>query len=293
MVRARAGLARANRNAERRFVVELRGLFAGYHAAVLAAVEAPAKAALAQQRPIVDAKAPTKPTFPGFPAGHTPPLTSKGQRATPERTWTRSSFVEASKAVDDVSRRILPQLAPKVSAAHQRLTKDLLASYDRSMRPIMPVGFDKLPSMVQAQAHVARDESIKYVENAARVYAQQVRAIFDDPEQTQGVRWEDLKADLLDRASVSESRAELIARDQTLKLAGKINMSRQTANGITHYTWSTSLDERVREEHAALEGEVFAWNSPPEPGNPGDDFQCRCVAIPEIDGVQWGAVEVE
>lgn len=124
----------------------------------------------------------------------------------------------------------------------------------------------------------ARDENIKVVENAHRAYAQSVRDIFDDPK-TFGMRVEDIKAKLLERGDVSESRAELIARDQTLKLNGEITKVRQQNAGVESYVWSTSLDDRVREEHAALEGQTFSWSNPPAPGHPGSDFQCRCVAI--------------
>jgi SPP1 gp7 family putative phage head morphogenesis protein len=103
----------------------------------------------------------------------------------------------------------------------------------------------------------------------------------------EGIRVEVLAQELVDRFGVSERRAELIARDQTLKLNGQINKHRQQAAGITKYTWGTSGDEQVRETHAALDGTTQSWDSPPEvaPGrfeHPGGDFQCRCVGIPII-----------
>ncbi len=125
----------------------------------------------------------------------------------------------------------------------------------------------------------ARDANIALVEKAHRAYAASVRDIVGDPDNF-GLRVEDLTAKLLERGDVSESRAELIARDQTLKLNGEIAATRQQAAGVDRYVWSTSQDDRVREEHAALEGETFEWTSPPEPGHPGEDFQCRCIAIP-------------
>lgn len=134
----------------------------------------------------------------------------------------------------------------------------------------------------------AKQRNILLVENAHRVYAKQVRELVEDPG-TFGVRVEVLKARLLERADVSESRAELIARDQTLKLNGQITATRQQRAGVEEYVWSTSQDDRVRETHAELEGQRFSWLAPPEPGHPGQDFQCRCVAIPvgidELDEV--------
>ncbi len=91
---------------------------------------------------------------------------------------------------------------------------------------------------------------------------------------------------------VTTSRAELIARDQTLKLNALVTKERHAAAGIQTYIWTTSSDERVRETHAALEGQEFSWEDPPEinddgdTGCPGEDYQCRCIAfpvLPELD----------
>ena len=78
------------------------------------------------------------------------------------------------------------------------------------------------------------------------------------------------------------TRARLIARDQVAKLNGNLMRLRQTNLGITHYIWRTSLDERVRPTHAALEGKRFSWDNPPDVGNPGEDYQCRCTAEPDF-----------
>jgi SPP1 gp7 family putative phage head morphogenesis protein len=193
---------------------------------------------------------------------------------------------KAAVDVDRVMGAIMPQVAPKVSASHSEMAAKLNANYNKAMREIMPIGFDKLPGNVQAEAHIARDNSIKLVENAARSYAGAVRDMFNDPSVTAGLRWEDLRDKLLETGDVWESRAELIARDQTLKLNGAINRSRQQAAGVTSYVWSTSGDERVRDTHAELDGKTFDWGAPPEPGNPGEDFQCRCVALPIIADLQ-------
>lgn len=80
-------------------------------------------------------------------------------------------------------------------------------------------------------------------------------------------------------------RARLIARDQSSKLNSNLNEKRQTNLGIEEYIWQTSRDgERVRESHRKKDGQVFRWDSPPEDtGHPGQDIQCRCVAIPVIN----------
>lgn len=134
---------------------------------------------------------------------------------------------------------------------------------------------------MSAEIQAARDANILLVQKAQTAYAESIRAIFDEPANF-GLRVEELQQMLVERGEVSESRAELIARDQTLKLNGAITESRQKSAGVTQYVWSTSQDERVRPSHKVLEGTLQDWNVPPPPGHPGKDFQCRCVAIPYI-----------
>lgn len=100
----------------------------------------------------------------------------------------------------------------------------------------------------------------------------------------QGRRHEDLAEDIKKQLNVSETRAKLIARDQMAKVNASITEAKQQALGIIEYEWSTAGDERVRESHADNDGKIFRWDSPPaETGHPGDDVNCRCVAIPIIN----------
>ena len=46
------------------------------------------------------------------------------------------------------------------------------------------------------------------------------------------------------------------------------------------YIWITQGDERVRTSHAERDGGIFDAANPPEGGNPGDDYNCRCHAVP-------------
>jgi len=94
---------------------------------------------------------------------------------------------------------------------------------------------------------------------------------------------------LEERVGVSASRAQLIAVDQTLKTNAQVMRARHEAAGVTQYRWSSSRDERVRKRHAELDGQVFSYDDPPETNddgdtnNPGEDFRCRCIAVPFVD----------
>jgi SPP1 gp7 family putative phage head morphogenesis protein len=96
-----------------------------------------------------------------------------------------------------------------------------------------------------------------------------------------GKNMQDITADLQKITGVAKRRAKFIARDQVSKFNGDLNQLRQKNVGINSYIWSTSLDERVRPSHAAKEGKKFSWDNPPnDTGHPGEDYNCRCVAIP-------------
>lgn len=90
-----------------------------------------------------------------------------------------------------------------------------------------------------------------------------------------------LQVRLKKQLGIGDSRARLIARDQTSKLTADLNRIRHEQAGITKYIWRTSVDERVRPRHRDLEGKVYAYGEPTgaEDGlPPGQPIQCRCVA---------------
>ncbi len=89
---------------------------------------------------------------------------------------------------------------------------------------------------------------------------------------------------------ISKSHARFIARDQMAKLNAQITQRQQTDAGITEYVWRTVGDARVRESHRHLNGKRFKYSDPPvvdtktgRRANPGEDYQCRCVALPVFD----------
>lgn len=55
--------------------------------------------------------------------------------------------------------------------------------------------------------------------------------------------------------------------------------------GITNqYVWRTQRDERVRRSHRMNDGRIFSWAAVPDTGHPGEDYNCRCEAIPYVEG---------
>lgn len=117
----------------------------------------------------------------------------------------------------------------------------------------------------------------------------ELRAKIQD-ETFKGNRAASLEAMIKQNYGVSRRKAEFLARQETSLLLSKYRESRYAEIGVTEYKWSTSHDERVRSSHRHLNGKIFSFAFPPvtDPktgarNNPGEDFNCRCVAIPVVN----------
>ena len=141
----------------------------------------------------------------------------------------------------------------------------------------LPVRLAGTRSAVEAFVH----ENVALIRSVPAKYLEEVeqsvhRAI------ASGDRHETLAKVIKERGAVAENRAKLIARDQTTKFFGALNRLRQNAAGVEKFTWRSSGDERVRESHAELDGQVFSWSDLPPEGYPGFEIQCRCSAEPVL-----------
>lgn len=114
---------------------------------------------------------------------------------------------------------------------------------------------------------------------------------------TEGYRFDKLIPSIKKRYGVSVRKAKFLARNETSIFMSKYHEQRYREGGVTHYVWSTSHDARVRPEagthgsdnHRVLDTRVFAFANPPvvdpakgRKANPGQDYNCRCIAIPVL-----------
>ena len=131
-----------------------------------------------------------------------------------------------------------------------------------------------------------RDQGVGLIRSMGREKIARVRSILDEGA---GDRVEDIAAKIREETQATPARAQLIARDQVLKLNNGVTQARHVAAGVTEYVWRTSRDERVRSRHKELEGTTQAYTEPPvvdrrtgRRAHPGGDYQCRCTAEPII-----------
>ena len=103
----------------------------------------------------------------------------------------------------------------------------------------------------------------------------------------EGALASDIASDIAYEYDVAYNRAKLIARDQVSKFNSSLTEARQKDIGVKKYRWSTSGDERVRPSHAEKDGNIYSWDEPPaDTGHPGQDINCRCVAIAVFEDVE-------
>ncbi len=104
---------------------------------------------------------------------------------------------------------------------------------------------------------------------------------------SEGMTHDELAGHIEKAYSVGETDARRIARDQIGKLYGALNADRQQSMGVNRFIWRTAGDERVREEHEALNGQEFSYDEggDDEEGLPGEPIQCRCYAEPVLDDI--------
>lgn len=115
-----------------------------------------------------------------------------------------------------------------------------------------------------------------------------------------GDRYGSLIKSIQSSYGVTDRKAEFLARQETKLLTAAYQGARFVEAGIPGYHWkavSGTSAHPTRHRHRELSemsdrGKVFYWDKPPvttEPGqpqrrnNPGQDYNCRCSAIPVVE----------
>lgn len=89
-----------------------------------------------------------------------------------------------------------------------------------------------------------------------------------------------------------EKRMKQIAMNEVGSIFAWLTRLYQNEAGVEFYAWQTMRDERVRSSHKARDGEFYFWDrqeamdvegvfvNPAPESHPGEDYGCRCLAIP-------------
>lgn len=188
-----------------------------------------------------------------------------------------------------------PQVADKAREVHAQVNALSQAQVAKQIQQVAGISVPTIVPGGQAAADAFQAANVALISSVAREQHDKIEALVRQG-LASGRSVGDLRADIEQRFDVTRSRAELIARDQTLKAYGQITEARHKSLGIDKFIWRTSLDERVRgnpggkypprkgqHNHWDLEGKVFSYGNGAPYGGPGRDFQCRCTAEPYLD----------
>lgn len=215
------------------------------------------------------------------------------------RLDARADVLAAFERALEASReRVLSRtrLRQRAASSLRSLANFNLQQMDRTVRTVTGFGYPSGQSTrVGRQLDAAREENVRALER----YTRKQQTVIEDlvaQASRRGARIEDLRDRLVERLDVTESTAQRIARDQIFQANAALTQTRMEEIGVDRYVWSTSLDDRVREDHQELEGRTFSFSDPPisdrktgERANPGEIYNCRCVALPVFDFLNQGA----
>ena len=172
-----------------------------------------------------------------------------------------------------------------------RLNQNNSRKFQRQMRSVglnvfgdSPAVENILSASIADNTRLIKSIPDQYLTNVESIVFSNMRA---------GLRPSAITQQLSDQFGITQNRAKLIARDQTSKANGELSKQRQIDTGFEFFKWETAKDVRVRDPHAKLAKQdigfgpgVYRWDKPPKNDKgetiiPGQEVQCRCVAIPQ------------
>ncbi len=184
-----------------------------------------------------------------------------------------------------------PTALHDVAARFARRTSEFQREQlDRQVRAAISIPLSTIEKPVRDLIPLFAKQNAELVKTVQDRYFDRLASDVEESFAT-GMHPDTLAQRFVDVDGMAENDARRLARDQIGKLNAQFNEERQTALGIKAYFWRTARDNRVRDEHAELEGQRFEWDDPPdagtdgEPANPGEAIQCRCYAEPDFSGI--------
>jgi SPP1 gp7 family putative phage head morphogenesis protein len=214
-------------------------------------------------------------------------------RATAERLRVDAAEDQIKAVLDRITLQLAREFPPRKFRTLAEQVFERTSEFQRaqlSQQVKAAVGLDPLiadRNLEEIAAAFVR-ENVALIKTISERYFSEVEDITLDAVRS-GRRASDVSKEIEERYGISERNARRIANDQVGKAFGDLNKERMTELGVTRYTWRTVKDNRVRDSHDDLDGEVFEWDEPPtdsETGEeviPGSPVNCRCWAEPVLD----------
>lgn len=196
----------------------------------------------------------------------------------------------ASK-LESVLRRYAETITPWAQATAERMVTEVAQNDKQAWRKVSAEMGRELQKEIEtaptgALMQQLQNEQVGLIRSLPLESAERVHKLVTEG-LSQGRRASEISDEIMKTGEVSRSRADLIARTETSRVATNLTAARAQHIGSTHFMWVTAGDADVRPSHKALNGKVFRWDEPPEcdPGHhalPGAIWNCRCLARPII-----------
>ena len=213
-------------------------------------------------------------------------------------SWLRRKFQEIAAELEQrIASYDLRRMVEKISGITQRSS---LREWKRSVKNTL--GIDLLNdyydgSFYQDILHRWIDENVTKIKSIPQNTLMEMQQIIQSGFRS-GSTIRDITKAIQKEYNLTKGKARMHARDQVATLNAQITKKQQEDAGCKRYRWSDSRDSRVRDCHRSLNGQIFSWDDPPEMWyvtkkkgivhtgrrcHPGEDYACRCVAIPVFD----------
>ena len=208
----------------------------------------------------------------------------------------RQLHEELMKKIDEIGRNLTYTVgSADYRVDPERMVKKTESQFNKHYGDAL--GHEELSD--RAKRELAKDYSDNmnlWIVNFAVDMIKDLRGIVAENAQ-KGYRFDNLVDKIQIRYDVVPTKAAFLARQETSLYVSKHKEQRFTDVGVVEYIWRTSGDSEVRTSphggHKALNGKRFTFKDKAQaqyfscgtPSNPGEDFQCRCVADPVLPGV--------
>lgn len=196
--------------------------------------------------------------------------------------FMQTALIDYSKAIDPWARSVASRMVAEVDArdrqAWEKVSKFMGLSIQRELQSA-PTGYAAMKILNEATALIT---SLP-VDAAQRVRELTAKGL------SEGTRADPIAEEIMRTGEVTRARANTIARTETSRTASVLQQVRAMHIGSTAYVWTTVHDADVRPDHRLLDGQTFQWSKPPiadrrtgARANPGQIYNCRCIAVPII-----------
>jgi SPP1 gp7 family putative phage head morphogenesis protein len=152
------------------------------------------------------------------------------------------------------------------------------------------VGPDLTADQRKRLAEAYTENLDKYIKDFTEKQVKELRSQISE-NVLSGKRYENMEKVIRKSYGVTERKAKFLARQETGIMMAQFKKIRYTDAGIQKYKWRCvvgSPNHPVRKMHERLNGTTQFFSEPPitdnkgNRNNPGEDYNCRCTAIPIV-----------